>query len=304
MPNELVTFFLFTYNHENFIGPSIDSALAQTYEPMDIFIWDNCSTDKTPQIIKKRLSSYQGPHQVYFHENKKNLYPGLGMINTAVPMLKGNFVVLLSGDDISVPDRVERLVAARRETGASALSSSHVEIDSQGREGDFISSLNIKRFTPLTTLEHFIRNGGSSACVGSGLAFDKAVFDYFGPLRDGPRNGDVMIPFRGALLSSTYYIDELLLYRRIHTGNTDLGIQIDEAKSELEQIVLKERQVSNRIANWIKMLEDFDFFARKHPDDPRNLPAIREHLIGRIVKVARRWVNHRYQMMMDGIGIV
>ncbi len=304
MAKEQVTFFLYTYNHEDFIGPALDSALAQTYQSMDIFIWDNCSTDKTAEIIRNRLSSYTGPHEVYFHRNDRNLYPGLEMDNLAVPRMKGDFIVPMSGDDVSRPDRVEKLVEASRETGAYALSSANIEIDGQGREGQYISTLTRKNRFALTTLEQFVRYGGSSACLGCGLAYDRKVFDYFGPLKEGPRNNDVMIPFRGALLGCTYFVDQPLVYRRIHAGNVAMQAHKSKAGDEDEQLVVKERQLSNRLANWIAMLEDLDYFIKDNPEDPRDLPKIRQELQDRIIRITKRWVAQRYQMMMKGLGIV
>ena len=304
MSNVHVTFLVFTYNHQDYIRPCLKSVLSQTYSPMDVFIWDNASTDNNPSIIKETLDAYNGPHSVTFHPNDKNLYPGFELINTVVPQLKGEFIVFLAGDDISAPDRVEKLVRARKKTGACAMSSSYIEIDEMGKKGQQVSSLSRKGRTPLTTVDQFIKFGGSSANVGSGLAYDKNVFTYFGPLRDGPRNVDVMIPFRGALLSCAYYVDEPLVYRRIHSDNVSLVVKKDQESNPAEQMVIKERQLSNRAANWIKILEDFDFYFRKNPRDPRNLSTLRGDLLERVAKVTRRWVGLRHQMMMEGLGIV
>ncbi len=295
-----VTMLILTYNHEDYIELCLDSAFKQTYESMKILIWDNCSTDNTLKIIKQFLANYSGGKQVYLYESQKNLYPGYGFINKAVPMIDSNFIVFLSGDDISGLTRVEELVAARRRTGANVLSSANIEIDVNGRQGKYVSTLVRKNRTAMTTLEQFIKNGGSSTCVGSGLAFDKAVFDYFGPLRDGPRNIDVIIPFRGTLLNCNYYIDKPLVYRRIHPDNVALGKTLDKK----EQLVIKEKQLSNRTANFVTILEDFDFFAKKNPKDPRNFSKLRTSLVNRLSKITKRWVQHRHSMMMKGIGIV
>jgi len=38
------------YNRERYIGPAIESVLAQTYTDFDLLIWDDGSTDKTARI--------------------------------------------------------------------------------------------------------------------------------------------------------------------------------------------------------------------------------------------------------------
>ncbi|MGB5708385.1 MAG: glycosyltransferase, partial [Arenicellales bacterium] len=39
------------YNGEKFIRESIDSVLAQTFEDLELVIWDNVSSDQSWQII-------------------------------------------------------------------------------------------------------------------------------------------------------------------------------------------------------------------------------------------------------------
>ena len=43
----LVTFALFAYNQERFITEAVEAAFAQTYQPLEIIISDDGSSDKT-----------------------------------------------------------------------------------------------------------------------------------------------------------------------------------------------------------------------------------------------------------------
>ena len=49
----LVTFALFAYNQEAFIREAVASALSQTYEPLEIILSDDCSTDRTFAIMQE-----------------------------------------------------------------------------------------------------------------------------------------------------------------------------------------------------------------------------------------------------------
>ena len=48
------------YNTEKYIGECIESILSNTFQDFEIIIVDNCSTDKTPKIVKKFVSTGGG----------------------------------------------------------------------------------------------------------------------------------------------------------------------------------------------------------------------------------------------------
>ena len=59
----LVTFALFAYNQEDYIREAVQGALAQAYEPLEIILSDDCSSDRTYQIMQEMAVVYRGPHQ-------------------------------------------------------------------------------------------------------------------------------------------------------------------------------------------------------------------------------------------------
>ena len=42
----LVTFALFAYNQEQYIREAVEGAFSQTYEPLEIILSDDCSSDR------------------------------------------------------------------------------------------------------------------------------------------------------------------------------------------------------------------------------------------------------------------
>lgn len=69
----LVSFYIITFNHSQYIEEALSSALSQTYSPLQIAISDDASTDDTCQKIEHLLQEYQGPHKITYLKNKKNL---------------------------------------------------------------------------------------------------------------------------------------------------------------------------------------------------------------------------------------
>ena len=105
----LVSFIIFSYNQEKFIHEAVVSALEQKYEPLEILIYDDHSTDNSISIIKNCVYEYQGPHKVTINRNQENV--GLAeSINRSWEMTNGDLIVVQGGDDVSLPGRVEELV--------------------------------------------------------------------------------------------------------------------------------------------------------------------------------------------------
>lgn len=114
MENPLVTIAVISYNQERYISETLDGCFAQTYSPLEILICDDCSQDRTVDIIERKIEEYKqsgGLHQIHFHRNETNLGI-LRNFEQCFELMKGELLVHNGGDDISYPNRVERIVAA------------------------------------------------------------------------------------------------------------------------------------------------------------------------------------------------
>ena len=60
----LVTFPLFAFNQEQYIREAIEGAFAQTYEPLEISLSDDVSSDDTFEIKVQMANEYSGVHSV------------------------------------------------------------------------------------------------------------------------------------------------------------------------------------------------------------------------------------------------
>ena len=66
---ETIDILLATYNGEKYVAEQIESILNQTYKNIHLIISDDCSTDKTRDILKK----YENDKRVEIHLQKENL---------------------------------------------------------------------------------------------------------------------------------------------------------------------------------------------------------------------------------------
>lgn len=86
------------------------AAFAQTYSPLEIIISDDFSSDNTYAIILELAQAYRGPHRIITKRNDLNL--GTAMhVQAVASITSGELLVVAAGDDVSMPNRIERIVS-------------------------------------------------------------------------------------------------------------------------------------------------------------------------------------------------
>lgn len=100
----LVSVLLPAHNAEKYINETIDSILAQTYTNFELLIADDCSTDDTRKII----DSYSDNRIKCFHNSENLRKPKT--IQKLFENSKGELITMHDADDISLPQRFEKMV--------------------------------------------------------------------------------------------------------------------------------------------------------------------------------------------------
>jgi len=129
----LVTFALFAYNQEKYVREAVEGAFSQTYSPLEIILSDDCSSDRTFEIMQEMAREYEGPHRVVVRRGELNLGT-LSHILTVSEISRGEVICVAAGDDISLPARVEMLTPRFVDSSAVSGSSSDIIINETGRE--------------------------------------------------------------------------------------------------------------------------------------------------------------------------
>lgn len=220
----LVTYVLFAYNQENYIQEAVLSAFSQDYEPLQIILSDDCSSDNTFEIIQDLCVKYNGPHKIVSNRNAEN--HGLAKhINKVVKMAEGDIIVWAAGDDISLSHKVSSLVAPM------ILDKSVVGVHSPVIEMDVNGVLGKKRYLydndRLDDLAYIVNSGAAVASQAHG--FRKSIFEYFGPLNSSVNNEGKVLSFRESWLGKIIYIDQITVQYRLGTGvSTYKGDDVNE----------------------------------------------------------------------------
>src|SRR6266849_1371894 len=93
----LVSVVVVCYNQAKYLGEAIESALAQRYQPVEILVVDDGSTDATAKVA----ATFPRVH--YVHQSNRGLAAAR---NTGLRHSTGEYVVFLDADDKLLPAAV------------------------------------------------------------------------------------------------------------------------------------------------------------------------------------------------------
>ncbi|SDY91484.1 glycosyltransferase [Nitrosomonas sp. Nm58] len=89
-----------TYNSEAHLQEQLDSVANQTRLPDELVICDDCSTDRTEDIVRAFVNI--APFKVNFSVNEKRL-GSTANFEKAICMCQGDIIALADHDDICYP---------------------------------------------------------------------------------------------------------------------------------------------------------------------------------------------------------
>lgn len=118
MKEPKISVLLCVYNGEEYLEEAMDSILEQTYKNWECIVIDDCSSDSTPEILKRYADK---DSRIKVHRNKRNLrLPGA--LNRALSLAEGIYVVRMDADDVCRKDRFEKQVSFMEQHQELALS--------------------------------------------------------------------------------------------------------------------------------------------------------------------------------------
>ena len=236
----LVSIIIDNFNYARFIRAAIDSALAQSYQPIEVIVVDDGSTDTSRDVI----SSYSGQLTPIFKPNGGHA----SAFNAGLRASHGSIVMFLDADDALLPNAVEEVVLAwRPETSKAQFVLAHIDAD-----GHALGA--IVPYSPAQMLDGDIRAsileaGGYVGVPTSGNAFARAVLDRIMPLSESQwrqaadTSLEIIAPFLGDVVS----IRKTLGCYRVHEANHGmLGQELDSRKLRVKIIIDLQRESALR----------------------------------------------------------
>lgn len=123
------------YNIEAYVEKCLESLLAQTHEDIEIIVVNDCSTDKTMDIVGKFTDE-----RIKVVNHSQNMGAGWAR-RTGIGAATGDYVITVDGDDWLAPDFIEALAKNAEETDADIVSGGITYVWDEHYE-------EVKRFLP------------------------------------------------------------------------------------------------------------------------------------------------------------
>jgi len=226
-----------SYNQQEYLREAIESAINQTVAAFEIIVADDHSTkDGSIETIREYAERYSGLVRGLFQEKNVGIPKNR---NSALQMVRGDYIAILDGDDRLLPRFVER-------HGAALTANPQVHVSYSNRYD--INQLGERR-----SHDHGPQpSGGVLAYVARGrkgiLRSMVAKYDLVkaaGFLDEDHYHYDgFILTLRLAKLTPFVYLPDPLMEKREHAGGTSKGISLSEKERCFQDVLAEVMRVT------------------------------------------------------------
>ncbi|MBR2092232.1 MAG: glycosyltransferase [Fibrobacter sp.] len=205
---------LATYNGTKFLREQLDSILSQSATDFEVIACDDCSTDKTLQILQEyasrdsRFKVYQNAKNLGFKKNFERI----------LSLCKGEFIAFCDQDDIWEPDHLDVLyknIGENDYIGANSLI-----ID----EKDVSQNKTLLEYWPIHVMpqnekELFQHELYSNVIQGTASLIRASLIKHALPIPEDIKYHDYWFALVAGLNEKCKYIGDVVLKYRRHSNN-------------------------------------------------------------------------------------
>lgn len=152
----LVSIAIPCYNHEAFLPDCLDSIMGQDYENIELLICDDCSPDRSWEVItayESRLRSRFSRVELMRNEVNCGVTKN---VNRMLAMARGEFVKTIASDDAMTPDAISAMVDYLLENpGVDVVVANGVKVPEEQRYPCFAGTEKIYAAAPDFSAEGF-----------------------------------------------------------------------------------------------------------------------------------------------------
>lgn len=205
-----------TYNGEEYIFEQIKSILKQIKENDEIIVVDDCSKDKTVDIIKKISDK-----RIRIYINDINLGVNKNF-EKAILKSKNEYIFLSDQDDIWIDNRVEFMMEELLKKDVNVVAGNSLFINKNGEKIDY----DIRRLRDVesnSAIKNLVKIfKGNAAYYGCAMGFNRDLLKIVVPIPQYVESHDLWIAKAGITTNSIKHINENVVIRRLHGNNASI----------------------------------------------------------------------------------
>ena len=118
--NPAISIIIPMYNVEKYIGECLDSILNQTFQNFEVIVIDDCSTDRSVEIVQNYAQTFGGRLKLG-RTNKNSNGGGYLPRNIGLSIARGEYVFFVDSDDFILLTALETLHAAAKKNKADVV---------------------------------------------------------------------------------------------------------------------------------------------------------------------------------------
>ncbi|BAQ61472.1 glycosyltransferase [Geminocystis sp. NIES-3708] len=197
--NPFISVIIPAFNAEKYLKDAIESVIKQNYQPLEIILIDDGSTDNTAKIAK----SFQDIQYIY----QENSGPVIAR-NNGIKIAKGEYIAFLDADDLWTDDHLELLVNCFKKDPYVEVAIGYVQcllLKEKNEEKEYFEEFS---------------NSTINVNLGAGL-YKKSVFEKLGnfdPNLSSSEDVDWFLRIKEANINQIIVSESVLCYR-IHDSN-------------------------------------------------------------------------------------
>lgn len=213
----MISILLATYNGEEYIIEQLDSLYKQIRKPDEVIIIDDCSTDKTVDVVKKYIAkmNLEDSWKIIVNEKNKGWRQNF---RDGIALTTGDIIFFADQDDVWF---VEKILII------SELFKEQKDINVIGSDKIFFGEdIPVKKDVKQAhTKKVVLKNKAKKLLIqtgGSTMAFRRSYYDSIEGFYSPEFAHDDFFWKMGVVDSSLLVIKEPLIFRRIHANNASM----------------------------------------------------------------------------------
>ena len=218
----MISILLAAYNGEQYIKAQIESILHQTVQDFVLYINDDCSEDRTWEILKDYAGQYPG--KIVAARNPKNSGSSKANFLNMILEHRDDYLMLCDQDDVWLPEKIEKTMAKMREMellyGPDTPLLVYTDLKVTDRNLNILADSMMKRvaadFNRTSLRDQLVQN----TVTGCTVMYNRALADKFIKLPGFTVMHDWWMMLTASALGYAGYLEEATILYRQHGDNS------------------------------------------------------------------------------------